>query len=221
MSVIGTRANPQPELTLNEIAYRTGGKVRGDHVACPSPLSSSAGPRWKRNRKSVGVWPKPDGGIAIQVWTNDDVMTVKRELERMLGIVWQPTRRRRLHARPAVKAPPSSLYVRQVRRCLSQRPTFAAFALLLNEHRRAGGSQDQARLYARELGFTADDVARCYAKPPRYFSADEKARVLGITYERRMALRPATADCRCRASRRAARPRPAGFPPRLCVSRRA
>jgi hypothetical protein len=80
------------------------------------------------------------------------------------------------------------LYVDQVRRCLSGRPSPEQFALLINEFRHAGGTEEKALVIARQYGFGPDDVAECFAAPPKYFTADQKAAILGITYARRTAL---------------------------------
>jgi len=144
-------------MSLSEIARATGGRIYGGKVV---QCRAHAKPNDKRLLVSIGI--KDDGGIWTNVHHPDlDPMEEKRRIEAKLGIVWQPKRR----SKPAhntkggqVSKTPTR-YVQQVRRCLSSRPPFEHFALLINEHRRADNSDAgkwRAVEYAEQYGFTLD-----------------------------------------------------------------
>lgn len=61
-----------------------------------------------------------------------------------------------------------------------KRITFEQFGLLINYLRLRGDTQD-AIGYARAFGFTTADLERAMQAAPRHYTADERAKVFGLT----------------------------------------
>jgi hypothetical protein len=61
-----------------------------------------------------------------------------------------------------------------------KRITFDQFRLLINDLRLRGDTQD-AIGYARAFGFTTADLERAMQAAPRHYTADERAKVFGLT----------------------------------------
>jgi hypothetical protein len=183
-------------LNLHRIARALGGRVRRNSVTAPGP-EAAAKRGWKRKRHTLTTWISDDGqNIFVNSHGGVGWREAKDWVRQQCGIEpWtsdQKTRPRRSpaqkHGRPG--GPPQDLFTRETVRCLRDARfcTREQFALLIDDHRNAGGSLTAAQQYAREFGFSAADLQRAFSAPPRCNSADERAAILSMSYERRQRL---------------------------------
>jgi hypothetical protein len=100
---------------------------------------------------------------------------------------WSPRKK----APPAAKGDPAfaRLRLREVLRVLDPGVSREHFTFLINEARNAGLAPGQLAALCRLYDFTAQDLKEILIKPARRYTAGAAAKVLGLTYARRMKLK--------------------------------
>lgn len=171
--------------SLRAIAAAVGGRVIGGrtpHVAAPFPGKS------KRDR-SLHIFINGDD-IGVHTFrAGVDPIAIKDHVRQLCGLPrWRPKRQK-----PTSKADISfavrnhffgeTLAVCRLRRHIPP----DHLALLINDLRLRGDTSDAIK-YIREFGFGPDDLARCLAATPRHYFADERAKILNLTYAERQQL---------------------------------
>jgi hypothetical protein len=170
--------------SLQAIAAALGGRVfrgRMPHVAAPCPGK-------KKHDRSLHVFINGDD-IGVKVFRDgEDPIAIKDYVRRVCGLpAWQPK-----PTKPKSKlAVPFSIRnhffgetLAVCRQRLNIEPDH--FALLLNDLRLRGDTRDAAK-YAREFGFGPADLEWAMGAP-RHFTADERAKILNLTYRERQHL---------------------------------
>lgn len=172
--------------SLQAIAAALGGRVvrgRAPHVAAPFPGK-------KKNDRSLHVFINGDD-IGVHVFRDggDDPIEIKDHVRRVCGLpAWQP-KRRKPKQKPAVPLAIRNHFFGEALAVCRLRRKIAPehLALLINDLRLRGDTKDAVK-YIREFGFGPADLERCMATAPRHYTADERAKILNLTYRERQQL---------------------------------
>lgn len=175
--------------SLQSIALALGGRVvrgRNPHVAAPFPGK-------KKHDRSLHVFINGDD-IGVHVFRDGvDPIEIKDHVRRACGLpTWQPTRRKS-KPKPAVPFEirnhffGETLAVLRFRRRTGAPITEPMFTLLMNDLRLRGDSKDAVK-YAREFGQPVASIEQCLTTAPRHYTADERAKILNLTYRERQHL---------------------------------
>ncbi|WP_147407826.1 hypothetical protein [Rhodopseudomonas palustris] len=129
--------------------------------------------------------------IGVKVFRDGvDVIAIKDYVRRACGMdAWAP-KRRKPTPRPAVPhAVRNHFFGETLAVCrLRRRIAPDHFALLINDLRLRGDAGREALKYAREFGFGPADLERCMGATPRHYTADERAKILNLTFAERQHL---------------------------------
>jgi hypothetical protein len=171
--------------SLQAIAAALGGRVvrgRIPHVAAPFPGK-------KKHDRSLHVFVNGDD-IGVQVFRDGvDPIETKDYVRRVCGLPdWQP-KRRKPKPKPAVPLSVRNHFFGETLAVCRLRRKIAPehLALLINDLRLRGDIGDTVK-YIREYGFGPADLERCMATTPRHYTADERAKILNLTYRERQQL---------------------------------
>ena len=170
--------------SLHEIARALGGSVRrdktGPHVVAP-------GPGQKRNDRSLSAWVNGDK-FGLYSHRGDDWRSLDAHVRNRCGLEpWTPKRQRRA-PKPVPFSTRNMFFGETLAICRHRkRITFDQFGLLINDLKLRGDTQNAIGC-ARAFGFTTADLERAMQAAPRHYTADERAKVFGLTYAERQHL---------------------------------
>jgi hypothetical protein len=164
------------------------GRVRGDVVDFVPP-SASRHKGWKRKRRTATVFLQGDKDIYVHCrHPDDDPIRIKDELKKRLGIGWKPKARK--------PAPIPPFWVRNqflgetLKVCRDrERITPEQFNLIINDLRPTDEERKSfARYYGLEFGIDPEAVEKALTIHHRTYDADERAKILNLTYADRQRL---------------------------------
>ena len=171
--------------SLQSIAAALGGRVirgRIPHVAAPFPGR-------KKHDRSMHVFINGED-IGVHIFRDGvDAIAIKDHVRRVCGLpAWQPRRRK---PKPKAAVPLAvrnhffgeTLAVCRLRRKIPDEH----FALLINDLRLRCDAKDAIK-YSSEFGFSAAEIEQCLSATPRHYTADERAKILNLTYAERQQL---------------------------------
>jgi hypothetical protein len=171
--------------SLQAIASALGGRV----VRNPKPHVAAPYPGMKKHDRSLHVFINGDD-IGIKVFRDGvDPIELKDYVRSTCGLpAWQPKQRKPKPKRAVSLAIRNHFFGETLNVCrLRRRIAPAHFALLMNDLRLRGHTRDAIK-YAREFGFGPADIERCVCGTPRHYTADERAKILNLTYAERQHL---------------------------------
>ncbi|WP_131522877.1 hypothetical protein [Nitrobacter sp. Nb-311A] len=155
---------------------------RKAYVAAPFPGK-------KKTDRSVHIWDNGDD-IGIKVFRdNVDEIALKDHYRRLFGMpAWQPRRRKPRKPKAVPFAVRNHFFGETLAVCrFRKKITPDQFALLINDLRLRGDARDAIK-YVREFGLPMSDLEQCMRATPRHYTADERAKILNLTYAERQHL---------------------------------
>jgi hypothetical protein len=145
--------------------------------------------KWKNNRRTITIYPHGDDDIRVNCHNGQDYAQVKDWVRSQLGITWKPTLRKP-KANPPFKVC-NQFFGETLKVCRDNREiTIDHLSLLINDLRPTNEPiKIWARWYGGEFGFdpaVIEEVISAFKH--RTYTADERAKILGVTYAQRQRL---------------------------------
>jgi hypothetical protein len=185
-------------LSLSSIANRLPhGRVRWTKVDFCGYLATGHRTPWKRKRPDITVWINGYDGdrpiLGVHCRRREyDPLQVKDWIYGQLGLTWKPKRRKPAPVPPFAITNQffgETLKVCRYRAALGVQITREHFLLLVNDLRPTNDQRREwAGLYAWEFDIGPDVLKEALAARHRTYEADERARILGVTYAERQHL---------------------------------
>jgi hypothetical protein len=166
--------------SLHEIARDLGGRVVCDRTG-PHVVGQKGADR------SLSVWVDGDK-IRVHSHRGRDWPTCQAYARERCGLEqWKPVRSKRVSKTVPFRT--RNMFFGETLAICRYKAiiTFEQFGLLINDLMLRGDTE-KAISYARAFGFTASDLERAIQAPLRHYTADERAKIFGLTYAERQHL---------------------------------
>lgn len=156
----------------------------------PKPYAAVPWKGKRKNDRSLHIWINDDGDIGVKIFRDDVSWLEAKEYARQLAGLpaWKPRRRKTNPKRAVPFAVRNHFFGETLALCrFRKKINPEQFALLMNDLRLRGDARDAVK-YVREFGLSMTDLERCMRATPRHYTADERAKILNLTYRERQQL---------------------------------